>query len=90
MMNYEEFIKSIMVKAEEDAFQKAKDNNQIQNAILIMHPKQKKFVIESGLHMLVLYTPACEEDKAYMVTDEKVCENIKRNLINDTIGGKYE
>lgn len=68
---------------EEMLLLEAKQSQMIDDAVLIMNPIHKKEMIamrESGLHPLVLWEPACEEDKIYMITDEDFKEQIKSNI----------
>lgn len=50
-----------------------KQNKLIEDAVLIMHPKYKAIIAESGLHKAtILWSDCCEDDKVYMVTDEEM------------------
>lgn len=49
--------------------EKRKMQEMIKEAAMIMHPKHKGIVMHTGLKNVV-FSKACEEDKAYLVTDE--------------------
>lgn len=81
-MDWNEVVETYKRLNEEMLLLKAKQSQKIDDAVLIMNPIHKKemvALIESGLHPLVLWSPACEEDKIYMITDEKFTEEIRNN-----------
>lgn len=60
-----------------------KQNKLIEDAVLIMPPKYKAIIAESGLHKAtILWSDACEEDKVYMVTDEDLKAYMRDNTWN--------
>lgn len=59
----------------------AKEAKMIEEAVLIMHPKHKETIMKSDLfNATILWSENIEEDKAYMVTDEELKDNIRRFL----------
>ena len=65
---------------EQKFFKELQDNKNIEDAILIMNPKHKDIIIKSGLKCCILWSSLCPENTTYMVTDEQLKENFKRNL----------
>lgn len=81
-MDWDKVVETYKRLNQEMLFLEAKRTKAIDDAVLIMNPVHKKemvALIESGLHPLVLWHPACEEDKIYMITDEKFKEEIRNN-----------
>ena len=78
-MTIDEYIDVITKIAENEAFRNLKDEGKIEPATLILHPKYKKIITECNLDVDVLFTDICPEDKAYMVNDSDIKEEIKRN-----------
>jgi hypothetical protein len=77
MDDFNKVADDLAKKQEELIFERAKEVGDIEDAVLIMHPKHKRLMIESGLKPYILWTSLCEEDKAYMVTDKVMKNNIK-------------
>lgn len=81
-MDWDKVVETYKRLNEEMLLLKAKQSQKIDDAVLIMNPIHKKemvALIESGLHPLILWSPACEENKIYMITDEKFKEEIRNN-----------
>lgn len=58
---------------EKRIIEEAKKIKMIKEAVLIMNPKHKRNIMESGLsNTTILWSEHIEEDKAYMVTDANV------------------
>lgn len=82
-MDWNKVVEAYTRLNEEMLLLKAKQSQMIDDAVLIMNPIHKKEMIalmESGLHPFVLWHPACEEDKIYMITDEDFKEQIKSDI----------
>jgi hypothetical protein len=59
----------------------AKEAKMIEEAVLIIHPKYKETIMKSDLsNATILWSEHIEEDKAYMITDEELKDNIRRFL----------
>ena len=66
---------------EQEAFENAKKDKLIEEAVLIMHPKHRHIIMESELSKAtIVWSDVVEEDKAYMVVDEEVKETIRKNI----------
>lgn len=76
-----EYISSMNKAAENEIFKNWKDEGKIESAILIMHPKYKRIFAEYKLDVDVVFTDTCPEDKAYMVNDLDIKNEIKRNRV---------
>lgn len=74
---FDKIWKEFAKMQEQKIFKVLQDNKSIEDAVLIMNPKHKDIVIKSGLKCCILWNNLCPEDKAYMVTDEELKENIK-------------
>ena len=70
---------------EQKLFQEKKQDGTLVEPVFIMHPIHKGIIKDSGLKIDVLWTPLCEKDKAYAVTDKWICENMRRNLHETSI-----
>ena len=67
---------------EQRAFEDLKDSKSIEDAVLIMNPKHKDIIIESGLKCCILWSNLCPEDKTYMVTDKEIKANLREMIDN--------
>ena len=66
---------------EQKIFENAKEAKLIEEAVLIMHPKHKHIIMESELSKAtIVWSDVVEEDKAYMVVDEEIKENIRNSI----------
>ena len=75
---YDMISKEYTQMADKKAFDEARENTLIEEAVLIMHPKHKDMIVESGLSKAtILWSEFVEEDKAYMVMDETLKENLR-------------
>ena len=75
---YDAICNQLMDMREQEAFEKAKEDKLIEEAVLIMHPKHKSIIVSSELSKAtILWSSSVEEDKVYMVLDEQMKENIR-------------
>lgn len=74
-----DFIDAIMKVAEHEVFRNWKDEGKIENATLIMHPRYKWIFTHFKLDVDVLFSDVCPKDKIYMVNDEHIKNEIKRD-----------
>lgn len=74
-MTMEEITKEINRLKERMKMQELKEAKMIEEAVVIMHPKQKKIVEGLGMKY-VTFSETCEEDKIYLVTDREVAQAI--------------
>lgn len=79
-MEFEEIIKKFIEINEKALLQEALNTKKIEEAVLIMHPKHKRIVVESNIRSAILWHPYCPEDKVYMITDDKIKEQIKADI----------
>ena len=79
-MKYDEFMSSLLRIREAEIFAEAQAKKYIEDAVLIMNPKHKNIIAESGVNAFVLWNLYCPEDKCFMVTDEDLKREIKRNI----------
>lgn len=78
-MTIEEISKKISEMEEYKKLQEMKEKKQIEEAVIITHPKNKGFVGNTGIKY-VIFSYFCEENKIYMVTDEKLKQTIKDKI----------
>jgi len=88
LLMHDDCMDKLKELGEKIAFQEAKDQNRIQEAILIMNPKHMKVIANSGLKIQVLWSECCEEDKAYMITDKDICDNMR--IVNNKARRYFE
>lgn len=70
-------IEEIVKKLEElKKIQEMKEAKMIEEAVVIMNPKQKEIVKAFGMKHAV-FSEACEEGKAYLVTDKDLIQTIR-------------
>ena len=71
MIDLQECVNKYIELEEKRKMQEMKEKELIikKETAMIMHPKHKGIVIQTGLKNVV-FSKACEEDKAYLVTDE--------------------
>lgn len=82
----EDVIKECIEKQEKEYIEQFKESRMIEDAVLILHPKLKKIIVESDLaKATILWNEAIEDNKAYMVTDKELKENI-RNMVKRNEG----
>ena len=79
-MEYDEFMSSLLRMREAEIFVEAQAKKHIEDAVLIMNPKHKNIIVESGVNAFVLWNPYCPEEKCFIVTDEDLKREIKRNI----------
>lgn len=89
-MTIDEYIDALIRIGENEAFRNLKDEGKIEPATLIMHPKHKEIIAKYNLDVDVLFSDICPEDKAYMVNDTGMKEEIKRNRALLYRGGDYD
>ena len=71
----QELFKSIL--------EEAKKHKIIEDAVLIMNPKHKGFIIETELSKAtIVWSEAVEDDKAYMVVDDDLKKYFRDNTWN--------
>lgn len=75
-MTMEEIAKEFNKLEERRKMQEMKEAKMIEEAVVIMHPKQKKIVKGLGMKYCI-FSEAVEEDKIYLVTDEAVAQAIR-------------
>lgn len=75
-MTMEEIAKELNRLEERRKMKEMKEAKMIEEAVVIMHPKQKKIVAGLGIKH-VIFSEAIEEDKIYLVTDEAVGQTIR-------------
>ena len=75
----EEISKKISEMEEYKKLQEMKEKKQIEEAVIITHPKNTNFIANTGIKY-VIFSYFCEENKIYMVTDEKLKQAIKDNI----------
>lgn len=78
-MEYDEFMSSLLRIREAEIFAEAQAKKYIEDAVLIMNPKYKDIIAESGVNAFVLWSLYCPEERCFMVTDEDIKREIKRN-----------
>ena len=75
-MTMEEIAKEFNKLEERKKMQEMKEAKMIEEAVVIMHPSQKKIVAGLGMKY-VIFSEAVEKDKIYLVTDEAVAQAIR-------------
>lgn len=78
-MEIDDYMKAFQRMREQELFKELQAKQMIDDAVLIMHPKHKRIIAESGIGAYVLWSDVCPEDKAYMITDEDLKKEMKRN-----------
>jgi len=81
-------IEKIIEKLDELEEQKkmqVKEAKMIEEAVVIMHPKQKWIVKGLGMKY-VIFSYACEEDEIYLITDEDLAQTIRSEIENEKHG----
>ena len=79
----DDLLKDYYEKEEKRIFEELKNNKSIVKAVLIANPKHKGNLIniQYETNTPVLYSDIVEENRLYMVVDEKVAQNIKNILL---------
>ena len=80
-MTTDEIIEALTKMNELMLLEEAKQEKRIEDAVLIMHPKHKDLMAASGLNTFIVWSYMCDEDKAYIITDECWADEIKRNYM---------
>lgn len=75
-MTIEKIIEKLDELEEQKKMQEMKEAKMIEEAVVIMHPKQKWIVKCLGMKY-VIFSYACEEDKIYLITDEDLAQTIR-------------
>ena len=76
MIDLQECVNKFIESEEKRKMQEMKQKELIKEAVMIMHPKHKGVVMQAGLKN-VIFSKACEEDKSYLVTDERLAQAIR-------------
>ena len=78
---FDEITERLMAASEKAFFEQLKCTGQVSETVLLMNPKHKdqmgEFLYVSGLIVPVIYAKCVEEDKAYMITDKELAENVR-------------
>jgi hypothetical protein len=75
-MTIEKIIEKLDELEEQKKMQEMKEAKMIEEAVFIMHPKQKWIVKILGIKY-VIFSHACEEDKIYLITDKDLAQTIR-------------
>ena len=75
-MTIEKIIKELNRLEEKKKMQEMKEAKMIEEAVLILNPKQAK-IKNLGIKY-VIFSEFCEEDKIYMVTDKTLAQAIRK------------
>lgn len=79
MNDFSEYVEALRKIHEQEFLRDAQAKQMIDDAVLIMNPKYKEIIVESGIGATVLWSSQCPEEKCYMITDEDLKREIKRN-----------
>lgn len=80
-MIIEEIAKEFDKLEKQKIMQEMKEAKAIEEAVVVMHPKQKEIVKGLGMKY-VIFSEAVEEDKIYLITDKDLAQEI-RNYQDD-------
>lgn len=80
---FDKILSQMSKNIEQKIFQDVKDQDKIDEVILIANLKHKG-ILADALYQItgrvdVVWSSVCEEDKLYMITDKEVIKNIREN-----------
>lgn len=77
---WDKICKEVAKMQEEEAFNRLKAEGKLQSPVIICSRKIGRKLKVFMPNICVLATDLCEDDKAYMVTDETIADNIRQYL----------